>query len=279
MEKLVLKPQHQADSGNGAIEVPIYFEEHHGELAGLAHDSMDSIITFNRDQWKLDTPQDMSIYIMTSMMTMLFHPSPMYRKVLLGLSLPLWYGRVKKIWQYSGGWSYPTGKRRVIGVKPPELWPDPLTNFGVKVFADSETDEEKFQWLLCHEAVHAFSYHLRLPLWLNEGIASYSVDLLYQKQTIRPELIQLLEKREEAAEDMNYRKIQSKEKKLLLYHFLRGYFLTRYLHENHGGLIGEIMAHRIPYKEINTKVASVLDIPVDQLWTQVDSILTAYFKD
>ena len=37
---------------------------------------------------------------------------------------------------------------------------------------------EKIQHLTCHELVHACTAHLRLPFWLNEGIA---VDAQHQR--------------------------------------------------------------------------------------------------
>jgi lambda repressor-like predicted transcriptional regulator len=276
MENMVFSAEHEPGKSR---RIPVYFEPQHRDLAQLTHESLETITRFIRETWGFEIPEDFRIYVMNSMMQLIFHPSPLHRKILLGLFLPLWYRRVKKIWEFSGGWSYPTGKRMIIGVKPPELWPDPEKNFGMKVFVDEPDERQKFLWFLCHESVHAFSYHLRLPLWLNEGLATLSVDRLYQKQTIRPQTLEVLEKNNEADGNMNYRKVQSKDNRTLLYHFLRGYWLTRYLEERRPGVLKEVLARKTSHPEIAAKVAKALDLPVEELWRQADGILTEHFRE
>jgi len=45
----------------------------------------------------------------------------------------------------------------------------------------------KVQQIACHELVHAFTSHLRLPVWLHEGLAMVTVDRLLQNQSIQGE--------------------------------------------------------------------------------------------
>jgi hypothetical protein len=269
---------HVDESAAGGKNIPIFFERRQQESAEHIHRSLAPIIDFICSTWGLEVPQDFRVYIMTSMLQFIFHPASLFRKIVLGLFLPLWYGKAKKVWGFSGGWSLPVGKSRVIGVKPPELWPDPGKNFGIKVFVDEPDSTLKFNWFLCHETVHAFSLHLRLPLWLNEGIAAVSVDRLYQRETIRRETLDLFEGKIEKDTNMNYRSVQRKDKRVLLYHFVRGYWFTRYLEEKHPGLVKSLLKERQNHQAITAAVEKEMDLQRGQLWQQLDAILSDHFR-
>jgi hypothetical protein len=60
------------------------------------------------------------------------------------------------------------------------------TRIGERIFVKTD-DVTKVQQIACHELVHAFTSHLRLPVWLHEGLAMVTVDRLLQNQSIQGE--------------------------------------------------------------------------------------------
>ena len=43
------------------------------------------------------------------------------------------------------------------------------------------------QRIACHELVHAYTAHLKLPAWLHEGLAMLTVDRFFERPTVKRE--------------------------------------------------------------------------------------------
>ena len=145
-------------------------------------------------------------------------------------------------WQYAGGWSQRYGNRQVVGIKAPRLIANSPDAFGENLFAKEEDPAQKFLSIVCHELTHACSAHLDLPVWFNEGLAMVSVDHCLGKQTVLSTTIELLDaggNGEDPDQRLNMQ-TQSREQIILLY--VRGYWLTRFLAENHPELVEGLLA-------------------------------------
>jgi len=228
--------------------------------------------------WQLAVPQNCRVYIMTTWPRCVFQGAPLGSQVILGFTLPLWYSEFKKRWYYAGGWSQSYGDRQVVGIKTPRLiaqTPDPM---GVSLFIKQENIEQKVLSIVCHELTHAFSSHLCLPAWMNEGLAMVSTDRCLGRPTVRQDTLQLLKdenQEQRAAEKINLN-TQSREVVVQLY--VRGYWLTRYLVEIQPALMEKLLSLRISHQELEGFIASELDIGTDTFWQEIDQLVVAKYN-
>ena len=149
----------------------IFYEADEQETAQLLYPACEKIIRLLQKNWGLDTPPDCQVYVMTSWGGFFIHAAPWLWKVLLVLLWPLWAFNARRIWPHAGGWSQQFGKRRAVGIKPPRLLQTSDSSIGKRIFIEIEGLETKVQLVVCHELTHAFTAHLRLPMWLNESLA------------------------------------------------------------------------------------------------------------
>ena len=182
----------------------------------------DSLRVIN-DSWGLEAPQDCRIYVMTSWMRFVFQSAPFPWRVVLALSLPLWPGRFRRTWEFSAAWTLRYGRRVVIGIKPPRLLELSNKRVGAYMY-EPETDvQAKMRQLTCHELIHACSATLRLPAWLNEGLAFVTVDRCLGKRTIRLDTLDMLRRIQPKEPPPGYRELVRLEPELIAYHGVRGY--------------------------------------------------------
>ncbi len=133
---------------------------------------------FIQESWGLEAPGDCHIHVMTSCLSFVFQSAPWHWRILLGAPMPLWYFRARRTWPYSAAWTQRYGKKVAIGVKPTYLWEQSDKSISIHMFVEEKDVETNVQHITCHELVHACSAHLKLPTWLNEGIATVTVFLL-----------------------------------------------------------------------------------------------------
>ena len=225
----------------------------------------------------LDTPKDCRVYVMTSWYQFFFQSAPLHYRILLILLLPILYFRIKKTWEFAGGWAQPYGKRRTVGVKPLHLIEKADLSLGGRIFIPTENKNEKVQHVTCHELVHAFTSHLRLPMWLNEGLAMSMVDKLAHKPTVKDETLSYLTQLPDKKDPGSYRKTRIKNKDALVYQTVRGYWLTRYLEDTQPELLRSILAQRFSHKVIEERVATALGMSPEKFWETIDGVLVSYF--
>jgi len=149
-------------------------------------------IQLAQENWGLEPPEDCRIYVMTSWLGFVFQSAPWPWRILLGATMPFWGFRARRTWLYSAAWTQRYGRRVAIGVKPPRLLAQSdrnIANTGVRMFVEEKDMKANVQHVACHELVHACSAHLGLPTWLNEGIATVTVDRFLARPTIRQETL------------------------------------------------------------------------------------------
>jgi len=147
-----------------------------------------------------------------------------------------------------------------IAVKPPRLLaPDELAielhqQFGGRMFVEEHDTRVKVQQVSCHELAHACSAHLRLPTWLNEGIAILTVDRYMGRPTIRPETLAILRDFVPKTAPLSYRALSNQGAEAIVYHSLRGYWLVRYMEAQYPGLLRLLFSRHSDGSEIEQTI-------------------------
>jgi hypothetical protein len=257
--------------------VTIYYDAVEKEAADqLASASERSIQTIT-GSWQLPVPEDCRVYLMVSWPRCVFLGAPVGTQIMLALTMPFWYRDFKMRWQYAGGWSQRYGRRQVVGIKVPRLIASTPEAMGESLFVKEDNPDQKFLSIVCHELTHAFSAHLPLPGWFNEGLAMLSADQCVGKQTVLPSTIELLHAQagEDDPADRINMETQSREQIILLY--VRGYWLTCYLVENHPDLVKELLIGTKSTSDIEAHIAGELGISQDSFWQQIDPLLVDHY--
>ena len=254
----------------------LWFDETELEAAEIIGCACTKSVGLLRDCWSLSPPRDCHLYVMTCWKRFMFNAAPPMWRIALGITLPLWRGRVARIWRFAGGWAQRFGKRQAVGVKPPRLIQAVDSDIGARLFV-LEDLIQRVQMVTCHELTHVFTSHLRLPMWLNEGLAMVTVDRFFRKQTVREETLEMLTRSSGNIKPGRYWRLRAGNKEALLYHFVRGYWLTRYLQEVQPELLKDLLTKRYRRRILERMVGTELGMNTKELWRTIDGILAAYF--
>ena len=244
-----------------------------GSTAGVMAEACDEALRLVKASWGLDPPADCRLYVMTSWRGFIFRSAPWPWKVALALYYPLWSGRARRMWSISAGWTQRYGRRTAIGIKPPRLLDVSDKSVGVHMFVEEKDPIAKIRHLACHELTHAASAHLRLPAWLNEGLATVTVDRFLGKVTIRQESLNLLQRVQPKAPPPSYRTLHRFRGETLAYHAVRGYWIVRLLEETNPGWMQELLSLRRASQEIERRLAEAVHLPPGRLWTEIDDLV------
>lgn len=228
--------------------------------------------------WGLDPPADCRLYVMTSWRDFVFRSAPWPWRMALALSYPLWSGRVRRMWPISAGWTQRYGRRTAIGIKPPRLLDVSDRSVGVHMFVEEKDPIVKIRHLACHELTHAASAHLRLPAWLNEGLATVTVDRFLGKATIRQESLNLLQRVQPKTTPPSYRDLHRFQGETLAYHAVRGYWIVRLLEDTCPGLLRSLLAERRAPAAIERQIAERLGLKPEALWRDIDGRVAERFR-
>jgi hypothetical protein len=260
----------------GALRIEFAPED--GSTASVVAEASDEALRLASASWGLDPPADCRLYVMTSWRDFVFRSAPWPWKVALALYYPLWSGQVRRMWPISAGWTQRYGRRTAIGIKPPRLLDVSDKSVGVHMFVEEKEPIAKIRHLACHELTHAASAHLRLPTWLNEGLATVTVDRFLGKVTIRQESLNLLQRVQPKAPPPSYRNLHRFRGETLAYHAVRGYWIVRLLEESHPGFVRSLLTSRQPAAWIERQVAEQLSVQPAALWRDIDDLVTAHFS-
>jgi hypothetical protein len=258
----------------------LYFDSREQEAAELIGQACERSVEIIHACWGLDTPEDCRVYVMTSWLRFLFHAPPWPYRILVGATLPLWYLRARKLWALAGGWHQQFGGRRAVGVKPPRLLQTADTSIGKRIFVQEATLDDKVRRNTCHELTHAFTSHLRPPMWLNEGLAMVTVDKFAGKPTVKSETIQALAQPPQDTSPGRYRQLRGEAMDdLVFYHCVRGYWLTRYLEDTQPDLLKDLLQQRHSHGALESKVAAACGMEPGEFWKNVDGIIVSHFEE
>jgi hypothetical protein len=63
-------------------------------------------------------------------------------------------------------------------------------SLGEQIFLQDRDLSEIVQTVTCHELVHAFTFHLKLPTWLHEGLATLAMEHYLDRRIVREETLE-----------------------------------------------------------------------------------------
>ena len=243
------------------------------ETADLIEGVCERAIQLARENWELDPSEDCRIYVMTSWSGFVFQSAPWSWRVLLGATLPFWCFRARRTWPYSAAWTQRYGRRVAIGVKSPRLLAQSDRSIGVRMFVEEKDVKVNVQHVTCHELVHACSAHLKLPTWLNEGIAIVTVDRFLGKPTIRRETLAFVRDFQPKGAPPTYRELSRMDGEAIAYHGVRGYWLVRHLEENRPGFLRRMFSLGQDGRVIEQEMIAELGMEPESFWSEIDGVI------
>jgi len=145
------------------------------------------------------------------------------------------------------------------------------------MFVEEKDMKVNVQHVTCHELVHACSAHLRLPMWLNEGIATVTVDRFLERPTIRQETLVFMRGFLPKAAPPTYRELSRMGGEAIAYHGMRGYWLVQYLEEKHLGFLRRMFSLRRDAKAIEQEMIVELGMEPGRFWSEIDDVVVDHF--
>jgi hypothetical protein len=261
---------------NGSITV--FFDPSESDTTEVICGAATQALHLIRESWGLESPQDCRIYIMTSWWGFFFQSAPWLWRILLAASFPLWCFRARRTWPYSAAWTQRYGRRVVIGIKPPSLLEVSDKRVGKLMYVDEKDAHTKIRHLTCHELTHACSAHLKLPAWLNEGLAAVTVDRFLEKQTIRRDTLELLRKYTPKGSPPTYAKLSRLDAEAIAYYAVLGYWSVQFLEELHPGFLKRLFSSSPDPRKIENEIAVQLGVEPDGFWVKIVPMLFTHFE-
>lgn len=256
----------------------LYCDAGEEDAAELVSGALERSLSLIDELWGLDAPPDCRVYIMTSWSRFLFHAAPWPWRIYLGLTLPLRYAHIQRVWDLAGGWALRYGDRRVIGIKPPRLRREADTELGKRMWVNRDADE----WVehnTCHELVHACSDGLQLPNWLHEGLAMVTVDRYAGRPTVRSETLEALADRADNARPPEGFGRSASDPDTLFYLAVRGYWITRYLADTRPDLLRDQLAGPQTHDALETALASGMGLGLDAFWREINGMVVSHYAN
>lgn len=256
----------------------LYYDEEGEYALDLVREACVQGTQIMQDSWQLNTPAECRAYIMTSWQDYFSHAAPRSWQIILAVIKPLMKNRFDTLWEVAGGWEQQFGKRHTFGVKPPHLLEAADKSIGKRIFVNEEDVDAKVQQNTCHELTHAFSSHLKLPMWLKEGLAMVSVDKFAGKATVKGETLDMLANASLDTSPGGYRQARITDQDALLYNYVRGYWLTRYIEETQPQLLLELLKQRYKPNILENKVAVAYGMEADTFWHEINGTIVSHFN-
>jgi hypothetical protein len=161
---------------------------------------------------------------------------------------------------------------------PPRLVQSGDSSIGDKIFLRDLDVHDRVRSLACHELTHAFTAELRLPAWLKEGVAMVAVDRFFDRPTVKRETLETLERMADRNHSRRDRKLRVRDPEELVYAYVRGYWLVRYLEETRPGFVGELLSRRSTPSLLEARIAASCGKSPEEYWDGINSVLIAYFQ-
>ncbi len=255
----------------------LFYDEADKESVAVIGETAVASAEFIQSYWGLDRPEKCRIYVMLSWLKFIFHSAPWAYRIYYALFLPFIGKTMKAQWPFVGGYALRFRKRPAIGVKPPRLFKESDTSIGEKIFVQIKDTETKMRHIVCHEIMHVFTGHLKLPDCLNEGIAILATDKFSGSQVVKPETIDLFwtYAGRELLDKPGYSSEGRKE--TVVYNYIKGYWIIRYIEDKHPELLRSLISRRKNRKKPDRLIADALGIRHKNLWNEIDQIVLHHF--
>jgi len=257
----------------------IYHTDDEGEVIDLLITATPGCIACIQELWGLPVPPRCPVYVMTSWLSFIFRSAPWYMKIILGCYFLFWWYDTVKRWHILSGWTLRYLNYPAVGIKPPRLLAKMNRRIADLISSDEQGMHKRMRNLLCHELTHAFTFKHRLPMWLNEGLAILTAEKYIGSQTVPPATLQAIRQRAGKVSPVAYAQLYNKQHADIAYHYTRGYWITRYLHETHPDLLRTLLAQPSSRELITDRVAAALGMTRKQFWVEIDGLIVEHFAD
>jgi len=268
----------QSDVSMADKLIPITCDSEEQATADLVGSACTEALELIRKSWGLGAPQDCRIFVMTSWLTFIFKSAPWPWRILLAVTLPFWSFRARRTWPISAAWTMRYGKRVAIGVKPPRLLEKSDKRFGARMFVEEKDMPTNIRRVVCHELTHACSAHLRLPAWLNEGIATVTVDRFAGRRTILVETLNLIRNHQPKTPPPTYRALARMSGEDFVYHAVRGYWVAGLIEDRCPGFLKRKVSQDRRAGSIEQEIAIELGMRPENFWSEIDAAVVDHFE-
>jgi len=254
-----------------------YFHKKDKESADIVEAACEKCIPKIKEILGLPMPEKCSVYLATSYINFIFFIIPFPLVFIMAFILPLYYFRGRRVWQWAAGLCYSSEKKIIIGVKPLWLLEKSDKSLGEKIYVKIPELQNYLEHIICHEMAHAFCSFLKLPSWINEGMAMMTAEQYYGVATVKKETLQSLDP---SAKESYFKKYPdlSGVKKKYFYRYVLGYWFVKYLLEKHPEFLREMLEKKEKQKTIKEKIASELDISLDDFYRELHQKLFKHFQ-
>jgi hypothetical protein len=239
--------------------IPIIYAAEHRVTATAIAEAIEKTVSVVSDHWKLSVPKGCEVHVLTDWEEFINQTVPRHLRLLVNLTKPLWRKRAERAFMLAGGWLLPWRGRPSVGVKPPELLIRSKSELGKRLFVAVSDPLEKIRHLACHEFTHACTAHLRLPPWLNEGIAMRTVDHMVEYTTVLEETQNTVQFDLSVLNRKSYRRIKSSDYDSLIQLYATGYWVIRKLEKENPSIIDELLKRRCSFKESTRIIEQALN--------------------
>jgi hypothetical protein len=256
----------------------LHFPPEERECASVIEKACEQSVALIGEIWGLSPPKGCHVFIATSWLRFVFQSAPWYIRIPCALQLPFVYSRFQKAWKFSSGWTMPYPGSPAIGIKPPSLIAKMDRSISEMIFSKGIDTTRWTALITCHEMTHVFSAHLKLPLWLNEGIAMVTVDRFYGGRTVKADTLTSLSKSRKRPSVDKYRNLLGMRNDDVAYQYVRGYWITRYLEDVHPLVLQEIVKGKRRHSQTEKMVADALSIKQGAFWSEIDRKVFEHFE-
>lgn len=257
--------------------IKLYFESAEQQAADLITGAVERTAGLIQEYLELPVPFGLRVYVMTSWMNFVFHASPWGWKTLNALTFPVLYPRAQRVWKISNGWSLPYKRRPAVGIKPPRLHLLGDRKRYENFFMIEKNIDDDVMHTTCHELVHAFTTHLRLPGWLNEGLAVRMTDHFAGNPMIKDASLQIMKESIKKPELSNYRSLSTQDMDTLRYIYIRSYWIVRFIDETRPDLLKRLFGSSKPATDYEAEIASGIGLTKQSFWNEVDQTITSHY--
>jgi hypothetical protein len=256
----------------------IFYDQQEQEAAAFIHKAIEKSVNLLQQRWRLTIPPDCRVYIMTNWLSFLFQSAPWPWKIYLALTLPFTAARARAIWPHAGGWALRYGRRTVVGIKPPRLIEASNRSLGLQIFQPDRNLHEIVQTVTCHELTHAFTFHLKLPTWLNEGLATLAMEYYLGRQIVRTDTLSSLHSNEPDKQRRLSKRPRVNTPEDIIQQYVRGYWLTRFIDETRPALLVNLLSKRHHPRELEEQVSAALGIRPGAFWEPIYDLQRSYYR-
>ncbi|MEE8331965.1 MAG: hypothetical protein V3R84_09350 [Acidimicrobiia bacterium] len=228
-----------------------------------------------RELWPFRPPRRAKVVVWTDWMDGYREGLPRVQRLLFPLFRKRIAGYGDRLWKLVGGITLRSQPPAVL-IKPPRLLKDADIRIGEKLFVHLDDINDRVRSITCHELVHAYATVRPLPAWLNEGIAMLTVDRFFGFDTVKPQTIELLGAT--TAPVRLYRRLPRLTDSELVKFYARGYWLTRYLREQHPDELQRILSQKLAIGLGDGRLAKILGVKKTELWEQFDGIVWDHYR-